>query len=230
MKSLIIGHSHRTALLKAKNFKAEMFDSYGLPDRVREVDTYCANLVHTQHNNIFILNKGNHHNVFGLTENPVKFDFYFKGYKIIECKSRAFIPQVVMYDVMYEFMLKNDMLLIVDVIRKNFNKSNLFCIESPPPFSEEHINNNPGVFREKIKSEGIAPLLLRLKLWKLHSQVILDYVENLNIKMIRVPNDCQNEFGTLKKEYCSEDPTHGNYQYGELVINQIIDSISDNLN
>lgn len=98
-----------------------------------------------------------------------------------------------------------------------------YHLESPPPVpSEEHIVANPSTFAEKIAERGVAPISLRYKLWRLHSTLVREACEAIDMTFVPAPRSMQDEQGMLRPEAWTDDPTHANHVYGEALIRQLL--------
>jgi hypothetical protein len=95
----------------------------------------------------------------------------------------------------------------------------LVHLESPPPIpSEAHIRMYPGVFRGKIEALGVAPALLRYKVWRLQSSLYRAACARLGVEFMTVPTAMCDADGMLIEAAWNPDPTHGNAVYGGAVI------------
>ncbi len=95
----------------------------------------------------------------------------------------------------------------------------LLHVESPPPIpSAAHIRAHPGVFRDEIAARGVAPALLRYKVWQLQSDVYRHACNQAGVEFVEVPGGMQDEQGMMREEGWNPDPTHGNTRYGAAVL------------
>src|SRR5439155_25855688 len=100
--------------------------------------------------------------------------------------------------------------------------SPLIHLESPPPIpSEKHIRAYPSFYEAKIGQRGVAPAVLRYKLWRLHSSLVQEYCRALDITFLPVPPEVQDEERMLCERAWTDDPTHGNAYYGRCVFRQL---------
>jgi hypothetical protein len=96
---------------------------------------------------------------------------------------------------------------------------------SPPPpvASDDHIRAWPGdMLRASIAEFGLAPALLRYKLWLVFIEVIRDVCTANGADFIPPPPESIDANGFMRQEFCADDPVHGNARYGGLVIQQMI--------
>jgi hypothetical protein len=109
---------------------------------------------------------------------------------------------------------------------KSLFDCNVVHICSPPPF--EHLDDHhllPRVFHDKMQN-GITPANFRRKLHRLHSSIVFSMCQELNVDFLGVPHNSMNSFGFLRPELMSKDPTHANAEYGDLVLQQLIEYTS----
>jgi len=93
----------------------------------------------------------------------------------------------------------------------------LFHVESPPPVRRRLILATPNRLTKQIEEHGLAPALLRYRLWRLHGTIIRSYCDKLGVPFIPVPPESIDKKGFLLAELTG-NATHGNKKYGALVI------------
>ncbi len=91
-------------------------------------------------------------------------------------------------------------------------------VESPPPLPEEHIRRHPAPFADDIAALGVAPALLRYKLWRLHSSLYREACTRLGIDFLPSPPAMRDAAGMMLPFGCHPDATHGNAIYGGHVL------------
>jgi PhoPQ-activated pathogenicity-related protein len=94
-------------------------------------------------------------------------------------------------------------------------------LESPPPVPGAHVVVFPGNFRDVIAQRGVAPDLLRYKLWRLNSLQYRDFCAASGIEYVPIPPEFQDANGMLAQAAWNEDPTHANPAYGASVLSRI---------
>ncbi|WP_349322239.1 hypothetical protein [Asticcacaulis sp. MM231] len=164
---------------------------------------------------------GNFHNVLGLIEYPIRFNFMNEtDEESSVAVDRVNIPYNVMYDYLNTVM-RQGFLRVLLQIRELYSVP-VYHICSPPPHpNSEFIENNPGgYFADKVHL-GVAPPHLRLKLYQLHTRVFREFCEEHAIGFIPPPAETLDGSGFLAKPYWRRDPTHANEAYGALVAQQI---------
>jgi hypothetical protein len=98
----------------------------------------------------------------------------------------------------------------------------LIQVESPPPARDDaQIIARPNRYfvEHNIASVGIAPPLLRRKLWKLHSSIIKARCAALGATFLGAP-EAAIEDDFLRPEFF-RDATHANGAYVDLVLQQL---------
>jgi hypothetical protein len=95
-------------------------------------------------------------------------------------------------------------------------------VESPPPIGDDRycIAALDTMFRKEIGDRGIAPPMLRYKMWRLHSRIFKDVCNESGLQFLPAPAGAMDENGFLVRE-CYGSATHANSRYGELVIQQL---------
>lgn len=227
--AVIVGMSHTTAIRSA----AKVF---GSPVALNVIN---PNLEDSKHhmkdgvlmpslmdvckgNAVFSMLGGNYHNVFGLIEHPVKFDFCAYDNDSELSDDRTFIP----YNLMRALFSKRLSVVLDNITRLGeMGGVSIHHVCSPPPiFNSEHIKEHPGVFREKLHL-GISPPGIRMKLYNLQTSIFRDYCSINNIGFIPPPVQALDENGFLRECYWCHDPTHGNKDYGRLVLEQMLETM-----
>ncbi len=96
-------------------------------------------------------------------------------------------------------------------------------MESPPPLPEAHIRRHPVPFADDIAALGVAPALLRYKLWRLHSGLYRAACARLGIAFLPSPPVMRDESGMMHPSGCHPDATHGNALYGGHVLKALLE-------
>lgn len=222
---LIIGNSHTTAIAAALTDKtrpiidvvnlASFFDPINRRNKILHPE--IADLFNPKY--IFCSFGGSEHSVFGLLEAPIKFDFMTESDAQIESGRDIIIYGLVratLSQAMRGFMNNTQSLC-------SLFSSPVTHICTPPPFksiSEGAIL--PRRFQESLDL-GVSPASIRKKLYETHSSIARDFCSSLKIGFLDTPPGTTDDDGFLRNEFCSQDPTHANSLYGELVIKQILE-------
>ncbi len=225
---LVIGDSHTTALSSALSRSPDdRFDIVNLVtfsssenQRNKDLPEHITSLFQPKF--IFCTFGGSEHSVFGLLEMPQPFDFF-------DPLETSIDPQreLISYSMVRETLarrMKRGFMLLKKV--KSLYDCQVVHICSPPPF--ENIDDHhvlPRVFQNNMHY-GIAPAIFRRKLYRLHSSIVFNMCQELGVDFLGVPQESMNSFGFLRPELMSKDPTHANAEYGDLVLQQLIEYTS----
>ncbi len=169
---------------------------------------------------------GNEHNVFGLANHPRPFDFILRGSDDHEIDQHAeFIPQDFVETAMLEYCIEGAP--IFKTIRKLVPaETPIYQLQSPPPISDNgYILAHPDRYEKRFERHGVAPKNLRLKLWKLYSQIIQGYCADAGITYVPVPDAAKDDEGFLFREGWGNEPTHASPAYGKLVWQDLLDNV-----
>lgn len=161
---------------------------------------------------------GSWYNTLALIEHPEPFDFIYPQFDETFREDRRLIP----FNQIRQLFNDNirQRLSAVKVIR-DLTASKVVLIDSPPPIEdEEHIRKYPGPFQDEIGA-GITPPQIRLKMWKLQSDIYAAVASENRVDFMGAPEETVSDDGFLKPDYCFKDPTHGNARYGSLLLSQL---------
>jgi hypothetical protein len=192
----------------------EQFYSTALKSQTPDMKTFMG----AEH--VFSMIGGNFHNVFGLIEHPTRFDFTYPDIEELHTEERVLVH----YGMLREYFIENmgQVLNALKVLTAKIAFP-IHHISSPPPsFSEAPILANPKSFAPLLHL-GIAPPHLRLKLYRLHTDIIRDHCQTIGVKFVEVPPNTTDERGFLLPHLCANDPTHANAAYGAIVLNQVFE-------
>ena len=165
---------------------------------------------------------GNAHNIVGLIESIPTFDFDLPGNTKNQCSNRQLLPFNLVYDSMYETM--NGDLQVLEACNNLFKIIDCH-VESPPPLKDEKLVKSllDSFFIDNFPDAKIADPYIRLKLHNVHSMIFREKCVSLGIKWLPYPPDAVDNEGFLKPEFSAANScTHGNDNYGDLVVNQIL--------
>ncbi len=168
---------------------------------------------------------GNFHTVFGLVEHNVRWDFYC-GYSTV--KTADVTRQIIPFNLMHEFFYNslNKAVLIPMTHLRNFFKSKMVHICSPPHFYDsDHIHKYPYYFKDKL-ANGVTPAPIRKKLFDLHSRIIQDHCDKIGVTFLPPPPESVDEEGHLLKPYWANDSAHAGNAYGGVLQKQLVEALS----
>jgi hypothetical protein len=172
---------------------------------------------------IFLYVASNAHQIFGLVNHSVPFDFVLEEAPDLALQpEHEIVPSRLVREAMANqggFPESIRMLRAFDA----FFRDRIIVNCALPPIipSRTHIEKYSGPFREPIEKNGVAPELVRYKIWRLHSTMLEEECEKLGIKTIPVPSSMIDENGFLAEAAWNPDATHTNERYGIKVIEQL---------
>jgi hypothetical protein len=167
---------------------------------------------------------GNQYNAFGLVQHPQKFDFHSRERPDLPIlPGREIVPYQALRDVFATGLAGNDGKRITRIA--SATPARVFQLAPPPPKLNEAriLQRHESLFHEKgLLEHGITPALIRLKLWALQVSVLMELCREWGCALLPPPAQAIDDQGFLKDEYAGDDATHGNLQYGQLNIQQVI--------
>lgn len=164
---------------------------------------------------------GNLHNVLGLLNHPTKFDFVLAEAPDLPLQPDADVLPYGLVRRQFAARLAPQLKIMSEI--RAATASPVFHMESPPPIpSETHIRTYPGIFKDRIDAQGVAPAALRHKLWRINSDLYREICAAEGIEFIPAPAEMMDERGMLVEKAWNADPTHGNEIYGECLVRQIL--------
>lgn len=165
---------------------------------------------------------GNEYNTMGLLRHPRPYDFDLPGSGLPVEEGVELIPYPMM-KAQIQLMAERNVLLFWRYFNKIASVP-IYLVPPPPPIgSEEHILSYPGNFADRAKTYGVSPVPFRCKLWMLYCQVIREAVaEGAGTTFVELPPVVFSE-GTLARQFWNEDPTHGNVDYGRVILDHVLE-------
>jgi hypothetical protein len=168
---------------------------------------------------------GNLHQVFGLVQHPVAFDFVEPGSPSSpDSQPCVLIPYQTMWAV-FESRLRRKDGRRITTLREAAARPIYHLLPPPPKESAAHILERYESDFEKagIAANGVTPAPIRLKLWRLQCAVLRALCTEWGVHLLPPPEGTQTPEGFLKPEYYKNDATHANAAYGELALRQLED-------
>lgn len=230
---LIIGHSHIFALFAADTTGRYAWQ-HALPHFARlRTKAYRPELVDGRLNPaieadlgrpglraVVSLIGGNVHSVLGLTNHPQPFDLILPQAPDLpridgaETLPYGLVQEVIAQRAAGPFELFEALCAATDLP--------IWQAEPPPPIpSETHIRSHPAEFAERIEAQGVAPALLRYKLWRAHSALMQARAAARGAGFLPAPPEFCDDQGMLKPKGRAQDPVHAGPAYGAAVLAQI---------
>jgi hypothetical protein len=166
---------------------------------------------------------GNLHQVFGLVQHPVAFDFIEPGSSSSpDFQSCVLIPYQTIWAFFESGLRRKDGQRIA-TLREAAARPIYHLLPPPPKESAAHILQRYESNFEKadIAAHGVTPAPIRLKLWRLQCAVLQSLGTEWGVRLLPPPEGTQTPEGFLKPEYYKNDATHANVAYGELALRQL---------
>ena len=163
---------------------------------------------------------GNAHNILGLVAHRKPFDFTLPEEPHLANESGS-EPQTYAF---VEHALKSLMSYNLCFLRcaRNAVDGPMLHLQSPPPIEDETLIQADLAPRlaTSLNPVGIAPPLLRYKLWRLHSKIVASTCAMLGIEYVPVPPKVLVD-GRFLQPIFFQDATHANGAYGEVILDQL---------
>ena len=161
---------------------------------------------------------GNAHNRFALIRHPRPFDFLLSAENGPPIEPGAEPVTEALVRAALEDALHRDRLRLHEIRR--IAGEGVVQLESPPPVADGGwiAAQADAYFKDQgIAEQGVAPAVLRYKIWRLHSRLVAEMCAALGLRFLPVPRETLDGQGYLRTEF-GGDATHGNAAYGEAVI------------
>ena len=164
---------------------------------------------------------GNQHAVFSTIQHPQTYDFFTPGEPAPEAGVEI-IPYRVVEDVFEHGLRKGDAKSL-EALRKG-TKARVVHIIPPPPKADNAFieQNHETLFAQNnLHTHGVSPPALRLKYWKLQTQILTKICDELGIEVMMPPAITVGGDGFLNPDFYARDATHANYHYGEKLMREV---------
>lgn len=157
-----------------------------------------------------------------IVQNPRPFDVIIPGEEHLpRIESAEIVPYRLICSI-----YRHNLLLAFRLLQQvsDSTGAQIFHFCPPAPVGDpDHIKKYPGeLLRPLIEEFGLAPAILRYKLWRLYVNLVRETCTEYGATFVDVPPESVDAAGFLREEFCALDPVHGNAAYGELVIRQMI--------
>lgn len=224
-KILVVGHSHLNALKSAPSvddafhfvsFRESAQGGYEDKDAV-EFEQYA----HGDFSAVIFLLRGNVPIELGLVRHPVApFDFCLREAPDWPLDPGArVLPDGLMAAVLRRHLAPE--LAQLKSLAAVFGAMPCYRAEPPPPLPTAYVEQFPAGFVDKVGRHGVAPVMLRKKLWRLNGRLVRAHCAQLGVGFLPVPSAAIDADGCLAPSYWRQDPAHANHLYGDLVLDQI---------
>ncbi len=222
-----IGHSHSenvAAAAVAAGFPLETINFWQVKNALTDTGTTVAlapEILSRLTAPVFSLIGGAVHHDIGLLVHPRPYDFVWPGRPELPLDQGA---EIVPYDMIHAALRAGAQpyLRIMAAVRAAI-QGPMFHMESPPIYAEESVPvGDLGWIAFFGNDRQIAPAWLRYKLWRVHSEIIRTYCDEMGIVFVAHPPAAIDSRGFLSTEFHGT-PAHANRNYGALVLRQMQD-------
>jgi hypothetical protein len=168
--------------------------------------SYCALLIH-----------GNDHNINFMLAGDRPFDFLDPTMPCAFVAGRQIIPRSVVLD----FWRRHKPYVIQELqdLKGVLRDIEVIFIAPPPPIpSNEHIRSHPEVFN--LTNAEINDPLVRLKIYRVYVEALLDACGESNTRVVTAPNQCIDSSGFLKEAFWN-GCTHASPAYYKEIVSVI---------
>lgn len=164
---------------------------------------------------------GNEHNFLALLNHPRRFDFYLPARPdLLTDESAEVLPVALVEDLIRARLKKFS--LYLSVLAPLSNGRMLHVPPPPPVASASHIEAHPAMFEKRLQNRGVSPAPFRLKVWLLTCEIQRQLCEDVGVAFYGLPRAVFDADGFFARSYWNEDPTHGNTEYGKLILDDIV--------
>ncbi|EPX82415.1 hypothetical protein [Salipiger mucosus] len=163
---------------------------------------------------------GNEYNTLGMLRHPEPFDFDLPGSDLPLEEGVTQIPYALM-KAQVRATAERNALLFWRFFNDVAGDVPIYMLPPPPPIaSEAHIRDFPGAFADRVADYGISPVTLRRKMWLLYCEVLDEAVAGTNTTLVALPPAVFTD-GCLSRQFWQSDPTHGNVDYGMVILDHV---------
>lgn len=177
---------------------------------------------------IFTSYGGNAHNILGLVQHPIPFDFLYAGIEGEAEDGVEIVPSKLVEAALIEQGGFPETCWALRATRASFGGRIIQCESPPPIYDNNFLMEHSGPFRSSFVKFGISQPILRYKLWRMHSDLVKRECDALEIEFLPAPKEFITLDGFLTASGLNNDTTHANSIYGGAVIKQLINASSPN--
>ncbi len=173
---------------------------------------------------LIVLGRGNEHVVLSLLQHPIRFDFAIPGETSPLCPESEELPYRLIKAQIKKLAECRALLFwdFCNVACRDIFDGPIYMLPPPPPIpSEGHILAHPGKIGQKAATFGISPSRLRAKIWRVYTQILKEAAEASGQTFIKLPSTIF-ENGCLAPQFWGQDPTHGNDNYGKVILDHVL--------
>lgn len=217
---LFIGHSHVNCVELAARREGNpswlrIVNLLRLEKEIRTAQTVLELTEDFEPDAVCLCLGGNFHNVVGMLEHPQPFSIW-PG----RAEGRSFIPRSLMRALIEEKLYP----ALMAHLFEPFSAQRLVMNVPPPVFDFDHIRAHPGPFADRL-DQGLPPAELRRHLYELQSDVLRGLAQTNEATFVTPPHAVTDRDGFLARQFRHPDPTHGNADYGRVMLDEILTSL-----
>lgn len=165
---------------------------------------------------------GNSHSFISIPQHPRPFDLIVPWREDLPFTETA---ELIPYKAIRQQLLtvlKARMARYVEHLKSESPGTPLWLIPPPPPIaSDSHILENACNLGPIIKTTGVSPATLRLKVWLVNLDVLAEIAKDSGVRLVDLPQDVFDDEGYLHAQLLDRDPTHGNPAYGQILLRHL---------
>jgi hypothetical protein len=165
---------------------------------------------------------GNEYHFIGMFNQPRRFDFVLPNQPDLPLSDRTeIIPPRLL-----EARLRKNVHAVVEFVpllkRLVGERTTIYSVQSPPPIPDsDYIMKGNSAFRKQLDEFGVAPPLLRYKLWALQSHIYEQELTDAGTVFLSNPPLATDEAGFMRPEGWHPDGVHASAWFGELILMQL---------
>jgi hypothetical protein len=220
----VIGHSHSWCVGEAAQAQGFVLNHIDLWKSVQPIveeggeDRLHPAIAARIEGRVFSLAGGGYHLALSALQAERRFDFLVPG----EAGDLAPGAEIIPYDAARQAMAAYIRLFVrMLALFAKAGRGRAYHVQSPPPPGDDaRMAADLTTPVMTIQLTDIVPRSVRLKLWRLHSQIMREECARLGVGFIACPREAIDDDGFLRAAYYL-DPVHVNAAYGALVLKQI---------
>lgn len=173
---------------------------------------------------VFSMLCGANHHTLSLLTHPRPFDFVLPSAPELPLAEVEVVPFDLVHAALADLMAPH--LDLIDVLHSS-HPYPIVQIEAPPLSADaERLTPQLDTVVFYRKGAKLGSLSLRVKMWRLHSEILREFCAARGIPVMPPPPAATDERGFLREEYYL-DPVHVNDRYGDLLVTQMIEHLQE---
>ena len=231
-KALILGHSHSYSMYLSIKYSAGFSEKFAVLTQANFEKHVPVNEAYwdfaaelSKNNEVIIFWNGNQHNINFLIETNSKFNAYGLG-------SDVEYPVVPVTQI--ETLFRPTFLELENILTKFPKKSNVIIAGTPAPKSKDFLDQRLAAaisepYIEKIKSElnlkrddlRASSDELRSFMWRINQSLLKEVSIKTECRYFPAPGETVINPGILKPNFYTDDLTHANQEYGDILLGNL---------